>query len=145
MNRKVYRGLAMYMYMHNNGKRRSSYILTVDSLNNIVRRRAEKLSNDKKLINMILSWEEWLRRQHLRHDATSTPQVNRDIVRLPIKHYFRRSIIPCRNIACHMTILDTSKSKVANLEIAALINENIAWLEIAMNNTSRVDKFQAAL
>jgi hypothetical protein len=44
-----------------------------------------------------------------------------------------------------MIILDTSKSKVANLEIAVLINENIARLEITMNNTSRVDKFQAAL
>jgi hypothetical protein len=131
--------------MHNNGKRRSSYILSIDGLNNIIRRRAEKLSNDKKLINMVLSWEEWLSRQHLRHDATSTPQVNRDIVRSPIKHYFRRSIIPCRNIARHTIILDTSKSKVANLEIAVLINENIARFEIAMNNTSRVDKFQAAL
>jgi len=41
--------------------------------------------------------------------------------------------------------LDTSETEVADLEITVLINENIARLEITMNDTCRMDIFKTTL
>jgi hypothetical protein len=42
-------------------------------------------------------------------------------------------------------ILDPSEAKIADLEIAVLVYENIAGLEITMDDTGRVDVFQTTL
>jgi len=44
-----------------------------------------------------------------------------------------------------LRVLDTRKAEVTDLEIAVLIDEDVAWLEIAVDDTCRVDIFQAAL
>ena len=44
-----------------------------------------------------------------------------------------------------MWVLDTGETEVANLEIAVLVDKNVARLEVTVNDTGRVDIFQATL
>ena len=94
---------------------------------------------------MIFSREKWLALQHFGKDATSTPDINFDIVLLPGEHDFRGSVITCRNISSHLGVLDTSKTEITNLQIAILVDQDVTWLEVAMNDTGRVNIFQTAL
>lgn len=90
---------------------------------------------------MILSWEQWLSLQHLREDAGRTPNIHFHVVFLPCEHDLGSAIIPGRDIACHLRVLNTGKTKVANLQVAVLVDEDVARLKIAMDNTGRVDIF----
>jgi hypothetical protein len=56
--------------------------------------------------------------QHLRKDTSHTPNVDCDIVFLPGKHNFRRTVVPRGDVSGHLGILDTSESKITNLRKA---------------------------
>ena len=118
-----------------------AHVLTADGLNNVVRRGAQKLCNNRELVDMILSWKQWLSLQHLRKDAGCTPDIDFHIVFLPCEHDLGSAIIPGRDIACHLGVLNTGKAKVADFQITVLVDEDVARLKIAMNDTGRVDIF----
>src|ERR1700761_1216056 len=94
---------------------------------------------------MILSREKRFAFQHFGKDTTRAPNVNFDIVFLPCKHNFRGSVISCRNITSHLRVLDTSKTEIANLQVAILIHKDVTRLEVAMNDASRMNIFQTTL
>ena len=94
---------------------------------------------------MILSWEQWLSLQHLRKDAGRTPNIHFHVVLLPCEHDFRGAIIPGRDIACHLGVLDTGKAEVANFQIAVFVDKDVARFQITMDDTRRVDIFQSPL
>lgn len=94
---------------------------------------------------MILSWEQWFALQHFCKNAASTPDINLHVVFLPSKHDFRRSVVSGRNVSGHLGILDTGQAEVANLKIAVFVDEDIAGLQVAMNDTGGVDVLEAAL
>ena len=94
---------------------------------------------------MILAGEEGFALEHLGEDATSTPDIDLDIVFLPSEHDLGGPVISGGNVAGHLRILDSRQAKVANLEIAVFVDKNVARLEIAMHNTRRVDILEAAL
>jgi hypothetical protein len=88
---------------------------------------------------MVLAGEQWLALQHFCEDTSCTPDINLNIILLPGKHNLRGSVVSCRNISGHLGVLNTGKAKIADLEIAILVDENVARLEITMNDTCRVD------
>lgn len=94
---------------------------------------------------MVLSGEQGLALEHLSKDASRAPNVNLHIVLLPREHDFRCSVVSRRDVTRHLGVLYTGETEVANLEIAVLVDENVAGLEIAVHNTSRVDVFQSTL
>ena len=94
---------------------------------------------------MVFAREERLALQHLRKDASSTPNINFYVVFLPCEHDFWRSVVPRRDIARHLRVLDTCKTEVADFEVAIFVDEYIAWLEVAMDDTGRVHILQPAL
>ena len=94
---------------------------------------------------MVFAREQRLALQHLGKDAACAPDVDLDIVLLPREHDLGCSVVPCRDIARHLGILYTRKSKVANLEIAVLVDQNVARLQVAVDHTGGVDIFQSAL
>jgi len=114
-------------------------------MDNIIWRGSKELRDDGKLVDMVLSWKKWLALQHLGEDTTGTPDINLHIILLPCKHDFRRSVISRRDISGHLGILQTGKTEVADLEIAVLVYEDIAGLEITMDDTCGVDIFETAL
>ena len=105
----------------------------------------EELSNDGELIDVILPREQGLALQHLREDASCTPDINFDIVLLPCEHDLGRSVVSRGDISGHLGILDTGESEIADLQVAVLIHENVTGLEISVDDSSRVDIFQASL
>lgn len=123
----------------------NSYVLTADRLNNIIRRSSKKLGNDGELVHMVLAGEEWLALEHFGENAARAPDIHLHVVLLPREHNLRRSVVSCRDIACHLWVLYTGKAKIANLEIAVLVDQDIARLQVTMDDTGRVHVFQATL
>ena len=104
-------------------------------MDNIIWRCSQELSDDGELVDVILSGEQWLALQHFREDTSGTPDINLNIVLLPCKHNLRRSVVSCGDISGHLGILDTGKTEITNLQVAVLVYENVAGLEISVDNT----------
>ena len=94
---------------------------------------------------MVLSWEKRLALEHLGENAPRTPDIYFDIVLLPCEHDLGGSVVSSGNIACHLGILYTSETEIADLEITVLVYEDIARLQVTVDNTSGVHIFQATL
>jgi hypothetical protein len=94
---------------------------------------------------MVLSGEQRLALQHLCKDASRTPNVNLHVVLLPCEHNLWRSVVSRRDISGHLWVLDTCEAEIADLEIAVLVYEDVAGLEISVDNTCRVNIFQTTL
>jgi hypothetical protein len=144
-NLKVYSEPLATVKLRTSPGLRIFYILTADCLDNIIWRGSEKLCNDGKLIDVILPWEEWLSLQHFRKDASSAPDIYLYIVFLPCQHNFRSTVVSCRDVTSHLWVLDTGETEITNLQVAVLVDENVGWFEISVNDTGRVDIFQATL
>jgi len=50
-----------------------------------------------------------------------------DVVFLPGQHDLWCTVVACGYITRHLRILNTSQTEIANLEIAVLIDQNVAW------------------
>jgi hypothetical protein len=124
---------------------RPTYVLTADGLDNIIGGCTEKFGNDGELVHVVLSREERLALEHLGENASCTPDINLNIVLLPCEHDLRGSVVSGRYVTRHLGILYTGETEVANLEIAVLVDEDVAGLQVAVHNTSGVDIFQATL
>jgi hypothetical protein len=85
---------------------------------------------------MVLSGEERLTLQHLGKDAASTPNINLNIVLLPRQHDLRGAVVSCGNVSSHLRVLDTGETEIANLQIAVLVDKDVAGLQITVNDTS---------
>ena len=123
----------------------SKGILAADGLDDVLRWCSQQFCNDRKLVDMIFAGEEWLALQHLSKNAARAPNIHLDVVLLPCKHNFRGAIVSSRNVASHLRILDSSEAEIANLEVTVLIDQNVAGLEISMDDTGAVDVFQSSL
>ena len=56
--------------------------------------------------------------EHLRKDAARAPDVDCDVVLLPREHNFRGTVVPRRDVACHLWVLDPREAEVADLQCA---------------------------
>ena len=108
-------------------------------MNDIIWWGTKKFSDDGELINMIFSWEQRLALKHLSEDASSTPNVNLNIILLPCEHDLGCSVVSGGDVAGHLGILNTGKAKVANLQIAVLVDKDVTGLQITMNDTCGVN------
>ena len=123
----------------------NTHVFARNSVDNIIRWCAEQLSDDRELVDVVLSGEKRLALEHLGKDATSTPDVHLDIILLPRQHDLRSAVVSCGNVTGHLRVLDAGKAEIANLQIAVLIDKNVARLQITVNDTRGVDIFQATL
>lgn len=122
-----------------------SYVLAADGLNNIIRRSSKQFSDDGELVDVVLAREQRLALEHLGKDTANTPDIDLNIVLLPGEHDLGGSVISCRDVTGHLRVLDTGQTEVANLQIAVLVDQDVARLQIAVDDTSRVDVFQSSL
>ena len=110
-------------------------VLAADRLNYILRRSAQELGDDGKLVDVVLAGEQGFALEHFCEDTACAPDIDLDVIFLPCKHDLRRSIVSCRHVARHLRILDSCKAKVANLQVTVLVHEDVAGLEVAMHYT----------
>ncbi len=97
------------------------------------------------MVDMILPREQRLALQHLCKDTSRAPDINLDIVLLPCEHDLGRSVVSCRDVTGHLRVLNTREAEVADLEIAVFIHEDVAGLEIAVDDACGVNIFETSL
>lgn len=114
-------------------------------MNNIIRWGSEQLGDDGKLVDVVLAGEQRLALEHLGKDTSNTPDINFNIVLLPGEHDFRSSVVSRRDITGHLRVLNAGQTEVANFQIAVLVNQDVAGLQVTVDNAGRVDVFQSAL
>lgn len=122
-----------------------TYVFASNGVDNIIRRSAQELGNDGELVHVVLAGEQGLALEHLGKDAASAPDIDLDVVFLPGEHDFGGSVVSRRDITSHLRVLNSGKTEIANLEIAVLVDEDVAGLEITMDDTGRVDVLQTPL
>lgn len=64
---------------------------------------------------------------------------------MPSQHDLGCTVVTGRDVTGHLRVLDSSKTKVANLEITVFVDENVGRLEVTVDDTGRVDVFETAL
>jgi hypothetical protein len=84
-------------------------------------------------------------------NSASSKKIEKNVTHVVCKaeHNLRCAIPPRRDIFGHEPLLlrlikPTGKSKIANLELAVRVDEQVARLEIAVQHVGRVDVFQTA-
>ena len=122
-----------------------THVLTADSLDNIIRRSAQQFCDDGKLVDVVLSWEQRLALEHFSKDTTCTPDVDLNIVFLPCKHDLRGAVVAGGDVSGHLRVLYTGQAEIADLQITVLVYEDVAGLQVTVNDTSGVNIFQSTL
>jgi hypothetical protein len=93
--------------------------------------------NQKKLIQFILSREQWIAVNQLTHDAGYSPHVDLLSVVATDKQ-FRRAVPSCCDIICDFLsffFFDlASEPKIADFELEVGRNEQVLWFDVAMND-----------
>lgn len=84
---------------------------------------------------MILPQEQWSTRHHLGEDASRAPNVDFLVVPSPCEHDLGCTVVSGRDVACHLQFLHAGQAKVADSEIAVFVDEDVAWFEVAMDDT----------
>lgn len=125
--------------------RHPAYVFAPNRLDDFVRWGSQQFGDDRELIDMIFARKQRFALQHLGEYASRAPNVNLYIVLLPREHNLRRTIVPRGNISRHLRILNSSEPKIANLQIAILVDQNVAWLQVPMDHSSGVNIFEPTL
>lgn len=94
---------------------------------------------------MVLAGKEGLSFQHLGEDTACTPNIHLDVVLLPSEHDLRSSVVSGRHIAGHLRILNTGQAKVANFQVAVLVDKDVARLQVTVDHTGGMNVFQSTL
>lgn len=120
-------------------------VLAADGLDDVVGRGSEELGDDGELVDVVLSGEQWLALEHLGEDASRAPDINLDVVLLPGEHDLGGTVVSRRNISSHLGVLDPGQTEITDLEVAVLVDQDVARLEVPVNDTRRVDVLQSSL
>lgn len=90
---------------------------------------------------MVLAGEERLTLEHLSKNAPGTPDVDLDVVFLPCEHDLGGSVVSCRDVTGHLRVLDSCETEIANLQITVLVDQDIARLQVSVNDAGGVNVF----
>ena len=120
-------------------------ILARDGVDDIVWGRPEKFGDDGELVDVVLAWEERLALEHLGKDTAGAPDIDLDVILLPGEHDLGCPIVPRRDVASHLRILNAGEAKVANLQVAVLVDQDVAGFQVPVDDAGGVDVFQTAL
>ena len=93
-------------------------------------------------LRTVLAREQWLSLEHLCKDATRTPDVHRDVVLLPREHDLGCAVVPRRDVARHLRVLQSGETEIADLQIAVLIHEDVARF---LNTATYVDRRKSGI
>lgn len=94
---------------------------------------------------MILARKQRSTSQHLGEDAPRTPDIDLDVVLLPCQHDLGSTVVARRDVAGHLGVLDTGEAKVADLEVAVFVDEDVAWFEVSVDDAGGMYILEASL
>lgn len=122
-----------------------TYILAIHSFHDLFGRLAQGLSDKRKLVHMVFSREERLSWHHFRQNAPDTPDIYSIAIFLPCQHDLRCSIVSCCDIACHLVVLLSSQSEIADFQITIFVDQEIAGFKVTVNHPGWMKIFQSTL
>ena len=82
--------------------------------------------SSKRVILTIFPGEQRSSFQHLRENASRTPDIHGIVILLPRQHDLGGAVIPCRDVSGHLRVLKPGKTEVTNLEITILVDQDVA-------------------
>lgn len=118
-----------------------SYTLAVDSLHNLLGWLPQKLGNQDELMHMVSPREENFPENHLCQNTSNAPHIHGVVVVLPGQHDLRRAVVSSGDVAGHLGVLFSGQAKVTNFQVAVIVDQNVAWLEVAVNDSGRMNVF----
>mmetsp|Transcript_47954 Transcript_47954/g.77875 ORF Transcript_47954/g.77875 Transcript_47954/m.77875 type:complete len:214 (+) Transcript_47954:268-909(+) len=116
----------------------------------LVIRGAQELDYHIKLILCIVPREKWFSRLQLGQDAANGPDVDGTGVICPGTEDLWSAIPPSAHILSHgadpflVRETDSSKTKIANLQVTVAVYQQVSRLEIPMNHLSRMNVLHTA-
>jgi virulence-associated protein VapD len=100
------------------------------------------------LLNRTLSLEQDSAAQELAKDAPNRPDVDGSRVMSRAHEDFRRTVVLrdhlLRHVLRRVGLFDARQSKVADLQHAVAVHQQIPWLDVAMEDARRVKILQTA-
>ena len=122
-----------------------AYVFAADGLDNIIWGSTQEFCDDGELVDVVLSREQRLALEHFCEDTACTPDIDLNIVFLPCKHNLRCTVVTSGNVSGHLRVLYTGQAEIADLQIAVLVYEDVAGLQVTVNDTGGVDVLQTTL
>ena len=113
-------------------------VLGADGVDDVLWRRAKQVGDDGELVDVVLAREQGLSLDHLGEDAARGPDIHLDVVLLPCEHDLGCAVVTRRDVAGHLRILDTREAEIADLEVAVLVDQDVAGLEVAVDDARGV-------
>ena len=111
--------------------------------------------NQLNLLGLVLTWEQRLTQEHFCKNTACCPDIDGCCILSPTCHDFgctvpsRRDVIGQDSagtlqhwvvvVSCWRKYLSASQAKITNLQVAVLIQEQVAWFEIAVKDTCAVN------
>lgn len=105
---------------------------------------SEHAENLEDLVNLRVAREERLASSHLCEDASDRPHVDTRTVLASTEQDLGRPVPESDNFVSIGTERDTEcagETKITNLEVAVAVDEEVLWLEIAVEDSVRVAVF----
>ena len=101
-----------------------------------------------ELIKNIISWEEWLIGSQFIDNASETPEIGGSGVVFGSQKNFGCSVPSCGDSLGHDILVSfdigyaADQSEIAELDLAIRVDEDVGWLQIAVEDRSAVQVFQ---
>mmetsp|Transcript_33334 Transcript_33334/g.99266 ORF Transcript_33334/g.99266 Transcript_33334/m.99266 type:complete len:427 (-) Transcript_33334:1908-3188(-) len=111
----------------------------------VLRRGAERLDDELELVHIVLARQQRAPPEQLRHDAADRPDVDCCRVVFTRQQQLRRAVPPRDNVLSHVACFGACacKPKITDLEVARCIEQQVAWLQIAVQHVGTVHVLQA--
>mmetsp|Transcript_7259 Transcript_7259/g.24722 ORF Transcript_7259/g.24722 Transcript_7259/m.24722 type:complete len:287 (-) Transcript_7259:286-1146(-) len=123
-------------------------LLVLDDAQVLAGRGPEHVDDEPELLEVVAPREERLAAEELGEDAAHAPHVDGLIVRIVLHQELRRPVPPGDHVLGQLVLLrvvvhPAREAKVADFEVAVLIDEQVAGLEVPVQHARRVDALEA--
>mmetsp|Transcript_20246 Transcript_20246/g.41378 ORF Transcript_20246/g.41378 Transcript_20246/m.41378 type:complete len:239 (-) Transcript_20246:447-1163(-) len=113
--------------------------------------RPQHVDDQPQLVQVVTPGEERLAPDHLCEDATDSPHVDGRRVVLVLHEQLRCSVPACHHVFCeahvlglHVGVDRPRQSKVTDLQVAILVDEQVARLKVAVEHMCRMECMHAS-
>ena len=117
----------------------------------LLARRAEDINDQPELMQIVAPGEERLPPEHFREDATDRPHVDRGGVALVLDEELRCAVPARHDVLGEAEVLlllggvdRAREAEVADLQVAVLVHQQVARLQVTVEHMRSVDSVHAA-
>eukprot|EP00962_Isochrysis_galbana_P009630 scaffold2684_cov124-Isochrysis_galbana.AAC.11 len=109
------------------------------------------LDDQAELVQIVATGQQRLARHHLSENAAACPDVNRSRIRLVLEQQLWSAVPARHDVLSEPHVFDlctwvhrARQPKVANLQVTILVDQEIAWFQIAVQHMGRMERMDTA-